>query len=125
MKALILCLLSYLLLAAPGQKIPDEMYQKWYHSHEESDSDVKVYRPETYDFPPTRAREAIEFRKDGTFSEFRTSPADGWIEHKGKFVKKKGSKYLVTIEEPTSETYIYEVLTLTDSILKVNITSKK
>jgi hypothetical protein len=48
----------------------------WLHSQEEDRSDVRVYRPRDYAFPPARGRSAVEFRPDGTYVEYSDGPDD-------------------------------------------------
>lgn len=45
----------------------DCIYKHWIHSHEEDTEDKKVYRPSTFDFPPSRGRDGFEIRENGEF----------------------------------------------------------
>ena len=50
---------------------------RWVHSHEEDTDDERVFRPESYEFPPARrGRESIELRPDGTYVESAPGPVD-------------------------------------------------
>jgi hypothetical protein len=55
---------------------PDELTGRWVHSHEEDTADAMVYRPADYAFPPSRGREAIELRPDGSYAGTVPGPVD-------------------------------------------------
>lgn len=58
-------------------ELPPELFQRWYHSHEEDTADEEVFRPADFPFPPARAaRRSLEFQPDGTYVEYRAGPAD-------------------------------------------------
>jgi hypothetical protein len=54
----------------------DELAGRWVHSHEDDTGDELVYRPADYAFPPSRGREAIELRADGSYAGTVPGPAD-------------------------------------------------
>jgi hypothetical protein len=45
----------------------DDIVRHWVHSHEEDTPNALVYRPDTYKFPPSRGRTALELHPDGTY----------------------------------------------------------
>ena len=51
----------------------DQLAGRWVHSHEEDTGDEMVFRSADYAFPPSRGRESIELRADGSYAG--TSPA--------------------------------------------------
>lgn len=53
-----------------------DVQQRWWHSFEEDHDDVRVYRPEGFDFPPARGRRGLELRPDGTCIEFTIGRGD-------------------------------------------------
>lgn len=55
---------------------PAEVLGLWVHSHEEDSGSTKVYRPASYNFPPSRGRTAVELRPDGTYIEYDSGPDD-------------------------------------------------
>ena len=59
---------------------------QWIHSHEEDTQDVTVYRPASYDFPPSRGRMGFEFRKDGKLIYYGIARADGSDQIPGSWV---------------------------------------
>jgi hypothetical protein len=52
------------------------IYKHWIHSHEEDKADKKVYRPSTFEFPPSRGRDGFEIRENDEFILYITGPAD-------------------------------------------------
>jgi hypothetical protein len=51
---------------------------RWVHSHEEDTVDETVFRAADsgYAFPPSRGREALELRPDGSYAGTAPGPAD-------------------------------------------------
>lgn len=58
---------------------------RWLHSFEEDSGDVRVYRPEGYDFPPARGRAGIELLPDGTFIDMQIGPTDAHQNVQGRW----------------------------------------
>ena len=56
----------------------DQLAGRWVHSHEEDTDDEMVFRAADsgYAFPPSRGREAIELRPDGTYAGTVPGPVD-------------------------------------------------
>lgn len=42
------------------------LVRRWVHSHEEDTETEMVFRPDDFEFPPSRGRVAFELRPDGT-----------------------------------------------------------
>jgi len=57
-------------------KIPAEIFQYWIHSYEEDSEDIKVFHTQNYDFPLSRGRKGLEFKKDGKFLRYEIGPVD-------------------------------------------------
>jgi hypothetical protein len=58
-------------------EIPREsLVRRWVHSHEEDTDTEMVFRPDDFDFPPSRGRVALELKKDGTALERGIGPTD-------------------------------------------------
>jgi hypothetical protein len=55
---------------------PGLVGRRWVHSHEEDTQTEMVFRPETFDFPPSRGRVSFELRPDGTFTDRGIGPTD-------------------------------------------------
>jgi hypothetical protein len=45
--------------------LPSELMRHWTHSREEDTDDMRVYRPDDWDFPPARGRRGFELRPGG------------------------------------------------------------
>jgi hypothetical protein len=56
--------------------LPNEIFRRWGHSFEEDTGDIRVYRPEDYEFPRARGRDGLEFRPDGTFIDWTVGRGD-------------------------------------------------
>jgi hypothetical protein len=56
--------------------LPAEIFGLWLHSYEEDTKATKVYRPPNYPFPPSRGRNAVELRPNGTYIEYSSGPDD-------------------------------------------------
>jgi hypothetical protein len=54
----------------------DILDKRWTHSHEEDTDTERVYRPDTYSFPPSRGRESFELKSDGSLVHGRIAPTD-------------------------------------------------
>ena len=52
------------------------IYKHWIHSHEEDTENKKVYRPSTFEFPPSRGRDGFEIRENGEFILSFPGPTD-------------------------------------------------
>jgi len=61
------------------------LLQSWMHSHEESGEQGEVYRPSSYDFPPSRGRYGYEFKADGTLISKGPGASDRPESQKGKW----------------------------------------
>lgn len=59
------------------------LYQRWLHSHEEDSGDQIVFRPITYNFPPSRGRRGFELKPDGTLVQIGIGPTDRPAESSG------------------------------------------
>lgn len=51
----------------------------WVHSHEEDHDGIRVYRPSTTELPPSRGRDSVTLREDGTAVAGLPGPADAGV----------------------------------------------
>jgi hypothetical protein len=58
----------------------------WIHAHEEDTEIGQVFRPADYQLPPSRGREMLELRADGTFIGRRPGPTDEPVQTGGSWV---------------------------------------
>jgi hypothetical protein len=58
-------------------EVPRELLvRRWVHSHEEDTDTEMVFRPDDFEFPPSRGRVAFELKEDGTALERAIGPTD-------------------------------------------------
>jgi hypothetical protein len=57
-------------------EVPGELMRHWTHSREEDSDDLRVYRPDGWDFPPARGRRGFELRPDGELLVYGPGPTD-------------------------------------------------
>src|SRR5687767_12282600 len=53
------------------------LYRTWLHSREEDQGEVMVYRPNDFNFPPSRGRTGFAFEAGGKFTQYDIAPTDG------------------------------------------------
>ncbi|MBI1741583.1 hypothetical protein HYR54_00770 [Candidatus Acetothermia bacterium] len=61
----------------------DVLPQWWVHSHEEDTEAEMVFRPATFNFPPSRGRISFDLKPDGSLAESGIAPDDRRLETKG------------------------------------------
>jgi len=60
-----------------SDKIEKEaLAQHWVHSHEEDNDSEMVFRPASYQFPPSRGRTSFDLKPDGSLIESGPGPTD-------------------------------------------------
>jgi hypothetical protein len=57
------CMLSF------SEQCAKQLVNTWQYSSGESTNDHEVYRPISYQLPPSRGRRELTFRSDGSFSQ--------------------------------------------------------
>jgi hypothetical protein len=63
----------------------DKLARRWVHSHEEDGPEEMVFRPEEFGFPPSRGRQVMELRPDGSLTERGPGPTDVPQESAGRW----------------------------------------
>ena len=59
------------------------LHRRWVHSHEEDTEREMVFRPATFEFPPSRGRRSFELKPDGGLVEGGIGPTDRPVESEG------------------------------------------
>jgi hypothetical protein len=96
------------------------LYDKtWLHSNEEDGADYKVYRPNTFDFPPSRGRTGFAIEKEGLFRLYTIAPTDGLEEHKGEWKMVRPNLLRVTFPEQEPPGFDLELISISEGLLKV------
>jgi hypothetical protein len=54
----------------------DKLARRWIHSHEEDGPEEMVFRPEGFEFPPSRGRRVLDLHPDGSCTEQAPGPTD-------------------------------------------------
>ncbi|MBK0404141.1 hypothetical protein I5M27_14190 [Adhaeribacter sp. BT258] len=116
--ALLLCLM--LLAGTCKKKTPKEtlkitnalLGKTWLHSHEEDRGDTLVYRPNSYDFPPSRGRIGFQLEADGNLKQYDIAPTDGLEEKAGKWQIRDKNRLEVTFPKRNSMDYDAEIISI-------------
>ncbi len=123
--ALLVCLV---LLAGTCKKSPDKttmdftqtiVGKTWLHSHEDDRGDTINYRPNSYDFPPSRGRTGFLIEANGTIRQYDIAPTDGLEEHLGKWNMRNEKTMEITFPDKKATDYEVEILSAEPSLLKV------
>ena len=123
--ASLLCLLSLVLLAATcrkSDKLAAELVDKtWLHSFEEDAGDTIVFRPNTFEFPPSRGRTGFTLESGGVIKRYEIAPTDGLEEHIGEWeqVDKHRVKIKMKPESSPPQSYEVEIVSLDENVLKI------
>ncbi|MBX0290902.1 hypothetical protein K3G63_10655 [Hymenobacter sp. HSC-4F20] len=121
----LLCSLSVLLLAATCKNDPKtssqlrQLERTWLHAHEEDQGDVRVYRPNTYAFPPSRGRTGFAFDHNGLFIQYDIAPTDGIEGRKGRWTSPTDHSVRITLDDRKDPDYTLEIVSLENDVLKV------
>ncbi|MBF9253404.1 hypothetical protein I2I11_08880 [Pontibacter sp. 172403-2] len=123
--ASVLCLFCLLLVAATckrnNQLETSLLGKTWLHSYEEDEGDITVYRPNTYDFPPSRGRTGFALEPGGVIRRFEIAPTDGLEEHEGSWLLTEKNLLEVHMKDSQAppQNYTIEIVSLEDGVLKV------
>ena len=91
----------------------------WTHSHEEDQGDVLVYRPShSYEFPPARGRETLEFGAAGELTERTPGPDDRTRDTPGRWTALGMNRYRLG-SAGDSSAQVIEVIEHSQEVLKI------
>jgi len=97
--------------------IPKALCKTWRHSREEDTDEEEVYRPESYDLPPSRYRNTFKICDNGEFVQYGIDQGDRPTKTTGRFkiVKDDTTKIISEIS------YVPEmrIVSYDDNILKI------
>src|SRR5690606_14576546 len=91
----------------------------WLHSHEEDQGDIITYRPNTFDFPPSRGRTGFALNENNVFVQYEIAPTDGLEERLGKWKLAGEDEIEVTFADSSFLNFRMEILTLEANLLQV------
>jgi hypothetical protein len=86
------------------------LHQHWVHSHEEDTDTEKVFRPATYNFPPSRGRKSFELKPDGSLVEHGIGPEDRARESKGTWKLEHDNILAFHLKSPSKPRQIMHIL---------------
>lgn len=105
-------------------QLPSELFKTWIHSREDRDirSNVSVYRPSDYPFPPSRGRRGFEIKKNGEFVLHEIDRTDKPIRMVGKFTLEGPDTINVYLED--KKPFILRIVSIEDDgqILRIERT---
>ncbi|WP_375418733.1 hypothetical protein [uncultured Hymenobacter sp.] len=112
-----------LLLAAtcqPADRVPGlppalklkPLYGTWLHSQEEDRGDTLVYRPNTYNFPPSRGRTGFAIGPGGRFTQYDIAPTDGLQGQAGTWTQRAGNRLRIQLSSENATAYELEIVRL-------------
>ncbi|MCB0546819.1 MAG: hypothetical protein KDD19_04475 [Phaeodactylibacter sp.] len=98
---------------------PEELIGAWIHSHEDDTQEVKVYRPASYDFPPSRGREGFNLMEGGECIYYGIAPADGSTNEPASWSWADGSMLTIKRKAEGAPEMVMEVVSVGEDMLKV------
>ena len=93
----------------------DQLLGVWVHSHEEDYDDIKVYRPSSYQFKPSRGREKMNILDNGILEYTPIAPNDLPKTFNGTWMVSKSNLVL----EYENNKKSYQLIESTSTILKL------
>ncbi|MFC6998420.1 hypothetical protein [Rufibacter roseus] len=100
--------------------VPETVYgQTWLYSYEEDSADVRTYRPNTFDFPPSRGRTGFMLLKDGNFIRYGIAPADGLEEQPGKWESQGKKQIRIQFNNQKHKPEEIEILLAEPEVMKI------
>jgi hypothetical protein len=95
------------------------LLRHWIHSHEEDTTELRVYRPAEYAFPPARGRMGLEFRRDGELVYYGISPSDGSDHLPGRWSLEPPNRVRIDVTSERIEPFMLEVVSCSNEVLTV------
>jgi hypothetical protein len=94
------------------------IYSAWVHSYEEDITSKKVYRPPSFEFPPSRGRESLDIKTNGEIVFNNIGPDDRPQKISGNFKIKDSNKLYIEFNNKTSP-FIITILSCDKNILVI------
>jgi len=92
-----------------SEGLPDAVFQRWLHSHEEDTNTHRVYRPASFAFPPSRGRTGFELRRDGSVTQIGINPRDGASEQAGRWELKGDAEPEIVVTSTSGSRQVLRV----------------
>lgn len=106
----------------PVPKVPQALLRTWFHSFEEDQGDLQVYRPRGFSFPRAFGRNGFSIRRDGRFVQYDIGPADGIVEIPGRWALEPDNVLRIKLRRIGStgqKTYRMQIVSVTADLLKI------
>jgi hypothetical protein len=104
-------------------KVNPLFFQRWRHSREEDAAGSIVYRPDDFPFPPTRFREAVEFRPDGSVAFFGLGADDRRIPITGHWERIDDALVRTEFADPRAPSAEWKLIEMAGSFPRLDILS--
>ena len=80
-----------------------KIFNHWIHSHEEDAENKKIFRNETFEFPPSRGREGMDIYENGTIIFRNITPDDRIKQSVGTFEIQEPNTLNIYFSDTTPE----------------------
>ena len=114
-------LLNATAMGGCNSDLPEEIYKHWIHSFEEDTKDIKVFRPEYYNFPRARGRDVFEIKENGEFIKFGTEPTDRIVKDYGRWKVEGREKITVSFEKEEFTSFTIHIISFSNDVLRIAI----
>lgn len=101
------------------EELQECIRRNWIHSHEEDTQSVRVYRPATYAFPPSRGRRGFEFQEDGKLIYHGIAAADGSEQMPGRWAMEAPNRIMIEVDSERISPFALEIVSCDEHELKV------
>ncbi len=91
----------------------------WIHSHEEDTQGVMVFRPASYNFPPSRGRVGYEFRVGGKLVYYGIAATDGTDPLSGTWAIEGPNLVRIQVDNNRIKPFQLQVISCDDKMLKL------
>ena len=100
-------------------EVSAEMFKHWIHSHEEDSEEIKVYRPNEYNFPPARGREGFELKENGEFIRYGIGATDKSETVVGTWKAVDENKIQVSFDNQSYQSFTIDIVSSDEDVLKI------
>lgn len=100
-------------------EIPQAIFKHWTHSYEEDTEDVRVYRPNDYEFPLSRGRRGFEIKESGKFIQYDIAPTDGSERRVGHWKAEGTNRIKIYFEDRDIQSYTLDIVSCDGSTLRI------
>lgn len=99
--------------------VSSAMFKHWTHSREEDSGEIKVYRPNEYNFPPSRGRDGFELKENGEFIYYGIGATDKREAVIGRWKAEGENKIQVTFDNQNNQSFTLDIVASDEDVLKI------